>query len=46
LGERMLRESWTRNIEELVEKISRVFEIEGVMVFGSWSRRGGGSGAT
>lgn len=38
----MLGESWTRNIEELVEKISRVFEIEGVMVFGSWSRRGGG----
>jgi len=42
LGERMLRENWTRNIEELVDKISRVFEIEGVIVFGSWSRRGGG----
>lgn len=42
MGERMLRENWTRNIEELVDKISRVFEIEGVIVFGSWSRRGGG----
>jgi predicted nucleotidyltransferase len=38
----MLRESWTRNIEEIVDKISRMFEMEGVIVFGSWSRRGGG----
>jgi len=42
LGERMLTENWTRNIEEIVDKISRMFEIEGVIVFGSWSRRGGG----
>ena len=38
----MLEESWTRIIDRIIEKLGRTIEIEAVILFGSWTRGGGG----
>jgi len=38
----MLEESRTRTVEGIIEKLGRTIEIEAVILFGSWSRSGGG----
>ncbi|RLE57218.1 MAG: hypothetical protein DRJ40_02560 [Thermoprotei archaeon] len=38
----MLEKTWCKRVEELISKLSKVFGIEAVIVFGSWARSGGG----
>jgi len=43
VGEKTSEEPWTRVVEEVVRRISARFsQVEAVVVFGSWSRGGGG----
>lgn len=46
MGEKMSSKSWTEHIEKIVnevlERFSKVLNIEALIVFGSWTRSGGG----
>jgi len=38
----MAEEVWRGVVREVLERLARRFSVESAMVFGSWSRRGGG----
>ena len=42
MGERTIEKSWYRNIKELIDRLNKLFDIEAVIIFGSWVRSGGG----
>lgn len=38
----MFREDWVKVVEDVVKELSRKFRVEAAIVFGSWTRSGGG----
>jgi len=42
MGEEAIRENWVKNVERVLSELSREFNVEAAIVFGSWSRSGGG----
>jgi predicted nucleotidyltransferase len=42
VGEEAIRENWVKNVERVLSELSREFNAEAAIVFGSWSRSGGG----
>ena len=38
----MVESTWRKNVEEVISRFNRLFNIEAVIVFGSWARSGGG----
>ncbi len=38
----MFKEGWSKIVEEAIERIGKILYVEAVIVFGSWSRSGGG----
>ena len=38
----MVKNTWRKNVEEVISRFSRLFNIEAVIVFGSWTRSRGG----
>jgi predicted nucleotidyltransferase len=42
MGEEAIRENWVKNVERVLSELIREFNVEAAIVFGSWSRSGGG----
>ncbi|MCC6054802.1 MAG: nucleotidyltransferase domain-containing protein [Thermosphaera sp.] len=42
MGEEAIRENWVKNVERVLSELSREFNVEAAIVFGSWSKSGGG----
>ncbi len=43
MGEKTLERPWARAVEEVIRRIPTKFHsLEAILVFGSWSRSGGG----
>ena len=46
MGEKVSGETWFKTVEEVVKDLEKRIAVEAAIVFGSWARGGGGTGAT
>jgi predicted nucleotidyltransferase len=42
VGERTSQKNWSRDLSKIIEEIKKKFIVEAIIIFGSWSRSGGG----
>ena len=42
MGEKTVNRAWIKRVDEVVREIEKKFCVEALIVFGSWSRSGGG----